>query len=228
MTDAPTLRRQAVIVMARRLGSRGGGAGGIHGDGDHGSRPYERRDRPGPVPGRCVVADITPIRPRSRGRHRLRRITRGRRRVTAAGLAVAAAALSGQIARADRPAPAPTESARKPAGSPTAVSSQAVERAPGAGRRTATVSVPVRIADAGAVRLLRPGDHVDVISGADGTESSRVVARGARVDRLPGSVETGPVGAADGGALVVLRVPRGTATALAGAGAAGRLAVTLC
>jgi Flp pilus assembly protein CpaB len=92
----------------------------------------------------------------------------------------------------------------------------------------ATVSVPVRIADAGAVRLLRPGDRVDVISGADGTGPSRVVARSARVDRLPRSVETGPVGAADGGALVVLRVPRGTATALAGAAAAGRLAVTLC
>jgi hypothetical protein len=214
--------------MARRIGSHGGGAGGIHERGGLRPRLHERRDRPGPVPGPCVVADITPIRPRPRGRHRLRRITRGRRRVTAAGLAVAAAALSGQIARADRPAPAPAESARKPAGSPTAVSSRPVERHQGAGRHGTTVSVPVRIADAGAVRLLRPGDRVDVISGADGTGRSRLVARGARVDRLPRSVETGPVGTADGGALVVLRVPRGTATALAGAGAAGRLAVTLC
>ncbi len=87
---------------------------------------------------------------------------------------------------------------------------------------------PVRIADAAAVRLLHPGDRVDVIAGQGGTERARVVARSARVDRVPRSVETDPVGEADGGALVVLRVPRRTATALAGAGASGRLAVTLC
>ncbi|NLU75725.1 hypothetical protein HCC61_24235 [Streptomyces sp. HNM0575] len=178
------------------------------------------------------MADFTPVRPGSRGGHRLRRLTHGKRRVTAAGLAVAAAALSAQIARGDRSGPAHTEAGRASARVPTAATSRGVGRPPSAREHSATasagVSAPVRIADAATVRLLRPGDRVDVIAGADGTEPARVVARGARVDRLPGSVETGPVGAEDNGALVVLRVPRRTATALAGAGAAGRLAVTLC
>lgn len=87
---------------------------------------------------------------------------------------------------------------------------------------------PVRIADAAAVRMLHRGDRVDVIAGPGGTEEPRVVARSALVDGVPGPGETDPVGATRDGALVVLRVPRTTATALAGAGAGGRLAVTLC
>ncbi|RAJ62399.1 hypothetical protein K378_03749 [Streptomyces sp. Amel2xB2] len=67
-----------------------------------------------------------------------------------------------------------------------------------------------------------------MIAGSGGTEAARVVARRVLVDRVPGPGETDPVGATEDGALVVLRVPRATATALAGAGADGRLAVTLC
>jgi Flp pilus assembly protein CpaB len=86
----------------------------------------------------------------------------------------------------------------------------------------------VRIADAATVRLLRPGDRVDVIAAAEQTAAAgggaRVVARGALVTELP---EPGD-GVAESGALVVLSVPRATAARLVGAGATARLAVTLC
>ena len=105
----------------------------------------------------------------------------------------------------------------------------------------------MRITDAATVRLLRPGDRVDIIAvpaersaeqpaGPDG--EAQVVAHGALVTKVPeptgNSVGTGDEGAAwgdagngDGGALVVLSVPRSTATRLAGASATARLAVTL-
>ncbi|MCZ0979944.1 hypothetical protein O1L60_15715 [Streptomyces diastatochromogenes] len=90
------------------------------------------------------------------------------------------------------------------------------------------VSAPVRIADAATVRLLRPGDRVDVIAAPDSTlgaeGEARVVAMGARVAEVPRPDETRP----DGGALVVLTVPRPTAAALAGAGVTSQLAVTVC
>ncbi|WP_251055454.1 hypothetical protein, partial [Streptomyces sp. ISL-66] len=85
------------------------------------------------------------------------------------------------------------------------------------------VSAPVRIADAGTVRLLRPGDRVDVVA-AERTGAPRVVAAGARVAEVPDPEK----GVGDGGALVVLSVPRETARALVGAGTVSRLAVTLC
>jgi hypothetical protein len=100
------------------------------------------------------------------------------------------------------------------------------------------VRAPVRIADAGAVRLLRPGDLVDVLA------AGRVVASGVSVVAIPQQVGGTPVEAAPpdsaegeapsangggpGGALVVLSVPRGVAAALSGAAASNPLAVTLC
>ncbi|MFI1470649.1 hypothetical protein [Streptomyces wuyuanensis] len=104
------------------------------------------------------------------------------------------------------------------------------------------VSAPVRIADAETVRLLEPGDRVDVIAaprepagtafgrgagtgGASRTgPDARIIVTGARVARVPRAAE----GFGDGGALIVLAVPRPVATELAGAGATSRLAVTLC
>lgn len=95
------------------------------------------------------------------------------------------------------------------------------------------VSAPVRIADAATVRLLRPGDRVDVIAaeqtatemgagaGTRAGTGARVVARGAVVTRIP---EAGDAGE---GALVVLSVPRSTAVRLVGAGTTARLAVAL-
>lgn len=95
-----------------------------------------------------------------------------------------------------------------------------VKAAPAAVR---LVSAPVRIADAAAVRLLRPGDRVDVVA-AERSGPPRVVAAGALVAEVPTAEE----GVGDGGALVVLSVPRDTARALVGAGTTARLAVTLC
>ncbi|MFG2620514.1 hypothetical protein ACGFXC_23155 [Streptomyces sp. NPDC048507] len=143
----------------------------------------------------------------SRAGGRLRRAVRRKRRLTAAGLAVVAAALAvgGTEARASRIAAPP---AVKP---PPAV--------------VRMVSAPVRIADAATVRLLRPGDRVDVVA-AERSGPHRVVAEGARVSEVPAPDVNQGIG--DGGALVVLSVPRDTARALVGAGAAARLAVTLC
>lgn len=88
------------------------------------------------------------------------------------------------------------------------------------------VSAPVRIADAATVRLLQPGDRVDVVAAeetATGGEAG-VIARGALVTKVPEPLD----GEVDSGALVVLSVPRSTAARLAGASATARLAVTLC
>jgi Flp pilus assembly protein CpaB len=90
------------------------------------------------------------------------------------------------------------------------------------------VTAPVRIADAATVRLLRPGDRVDVIAAEEsptGTDA-RVVARRVRVTQVP-QVATSQDSVVEGGALIVLSVPYGTASRLAGAGATARLAVTL-
>ncbi|MFJ2596242.1 hypothetical protein [Streptomyces erythrochromogenes] len=140
-----------------------------------------------------------------RGSGRLRRALRRRRRAASAALAVVAAALAvgGTEAQASRGAPPPV-----------------VKPPPAAVRM---VSAPVRIADAATVRLLRPGDRVDVVA-AERAQQPRVVAAGATVAEVPDPDK----GVGDGGALVVLSVPRDTARALVGAGATARLAVTLC
>jgi len=99
-------------------------------------------------------------------------------------------------------------------------------------RAVEMVAAPVRIADGATVRLLRPGDRVDVVAAQETATGgdARVVARGARVTKVPeplgGGGDAG--GVADSGALVVLSVPRSTAVHLAGAGATARLAVTVC
>jgi hypothetical protein len=70
--------------------------------------------------------------------------------------------------------------------------------APRPGRRASpdVVAVPVRIADGATVRLLRPGDRVDVIAvpfapagtaADDGGPAARVVATGVRVRAVPGA-----------------------------------------
>ncbi|WP_443032480.1 hypothetical protein [Streptomyces sp. DH18] len=187
---------------------------------------------PAPVPAPCGVGPFGPLRVRGGGADRLRRMLRRQRRAAAAGLALAGAALattglSGTDGEAARPPDAP----------------------PGAGRSSVRlVSAPVRIADPETVRLLRPGDRVDVIAVDDADDEARVVARGVRVAKVPypgsrpgghaadvsGAGADGTGGAddiggarAENGALVVLSVERSTATALLGAGASGRLAVAV-
>ncbi|MEU1122785.1 RcpC/CpaB family pilus assembly protein [Streptomyces sp. NPDC005899] len=113
-------------------------------------------------------------------------------------------------------------------------------------QRVRLVSAPVRIADAAAVGLLRPGDRVDVLAAYEGEPKARLVARDVRITRIPrgqdgsGADDSGPDGSgparadapyggadAGSGALVVLAVPRATAAALAGAGVSGTLVVAV-
>ncbi|MER5550261.1 RcpC/CpaB family pilus assembly protein [Streptomyces sp. NPDC002793] len=174
--------------------------------------------RPAP-PAPCGVPSFGPLRVRGGGGQRLRRVLRGQRRALAAGFALTSAVLAVSGLGGERGA------AALPGGAP-----------PGPERRAVRlVSAPVRIADAEAVGLLRPGDRVDVIAAVDGDAEARVVARDVRVAKVPrgtgvgrtaslgADVGTGP----GGGALVVLSVERDTATALAGAGASGQLAVAV-
>ncbi|WP_241740985.1 hypothetical protein [Streptomyces sp. L2] len=175
------------------------------------------------APATREVPDFAPVRVRG-GRYRLQRLVRRRGRAVAAGLVVTAAALvaAGPRTAAD---PHPAEHAR---GRPLARPAQR-PGPPGAAVATAgarMVTAPVRIADAATVRLLRPGDRVDVIAAEDPATGgrARVLARGVRVAQVPE-----PLADTEGdGALVVLSVPRGAAARLVGASATARLAVTLC
>jgi hypothetical protein len=171
------------------------------------------------------VPPFAPLRVRG-GAQRLRRAVWRQRRTMAAGLAVTAAALAASTARgADTPAAPAGQEARGGAGAGAPAAA-----APTRGHRPASalVSAPVRIADAATVRLLRPGDRVDVIAASDSPAGedaeAKVVASGVRVAEVPGPGDD-PM---ESGALVVLTVPRATATVLAGAAANSRLAVTLC
>ncbi|MGW6141630.1 RcpC/CpaB family pilus assembly protein [Streptomyces sp. NPDC055140] len=185
------------------------------------------------TPPTCEVPHFAPLRVRG-GRWRSRRAGRHRRRAVAAGLALTAAVLV---------AAGPSGAGSTGSGSSGAGSSGSESSGSGrerVRRSVVTVSAPVRIADAAAVRLLRPGDRVDVVAAGAGAgagdgpgsggQGGRVVAAGARVSSVPDSAESaesaGEV-AAEGGALVVLSVPRETAARLAGAGATSRLAVAL-
>ncbi|MFI7386045.1 RcpC/CpaB family pilus assembly protein [Streptomyces sp. NPDC049813] len=168
------------------------------------------------TPPTSEVPSFPPVRVRG-ARGRTGRPGRRRRGpAVVAGLALSAVALAAAVPSSgagrghERAQAPPRERARGPA---------------------VTVSAPVRIADAGAVRLLRPGDRVDVVAArADGRPGVRVLASGARVASVPeeGTASEQPGDpAAGGGSLVVLSVGRATAVRLAGAGAGSRLAVTL-
>jgi len=88
------------------------------------------------------------------------------------------------------------------------------------------VATPVRIADAGAVRLLRAGDVVDVLAAStdrSGVAAARAVASDVRVLAVPSPDDS----AFDDGALVVLATTSGTAALLARAGVTSRLSVTI-
>ncbi|MFC9638099.1 hypothetical protein ACFTZF_06025 [Streptomyces mirabilis] len=170
------------------------------------------------------VPQFAPVHVRG-GRYGLRRLTRHKRRAVAAGLAVTAAALvaagPGDAGRArGHPTTAPPSTSTSTPMSSSSPSPSATASVRGRDA-VETVAAPVRIADAATVRLLRPGDRVDVIA-ADGGSEGRVVAAGARVAEVPDFAAT------ESGALVVLSVPRATAARLAGAGTTARLAVTLC
>lgn len=86
------------------------------------------------------------------------------------------------------------------------------------------VAAPVRIADAGAVALLRVGDTVDVVAAdPQGRREAVTVAERAAVVALP---RAGDSALASGG-LVVLAVTADTARSLAAAAVSGYLSVVL-
>ncbi|MDH3036009.1 hypothetical protein [Streptomyces sp. TRM75561] len=188
------------------------------------SSAYRRSPFPRPhgadVPPPCEVPHFDPVR--VRGALPLAGLLgRYRRRAVAAGLAVTAAALVAAGPRDTDRSRGHPEPARAAAGTPVPSNDDA--RPVRQRRAGAKVSAPVRIADAATVRLLRPGDRVDVIAAEETVSGgdARVVARGARVTEVPEPPD------GDGGALVVLSVPRDTAAELAGASTTARLAVTL-
>jgi Flp pilus assembly protein CpaB len=84
--------------------------------------------------------------------------------------------------------------------------------------------VPVRIGDAGSVRLLRPGDRVDLVAAdPQGGRDAVVVGRGVPVLAIPRARDPGPTGAA----LVVLGLPESSVRRVAGASASAILSVVL-
>ena len=106
------------------------------------------------------------------------------------------------------------------------------------------VAAPVRLADAEAAALVRPGDVVDVYAASgdavlgdpglatagssDSSSRARLVADGARVLAVPPAVSTGDTQApTSDGALLVLAVGPETARALAGAASAERLSLVI-
>jgi pilus assembly protein CpaB len=94
------------------------------------------------------------------------------------------------------------------------------------------VAAPIRIADAGATRLVRPGDVIEVLAADEGAAmagaEARLVAAGVRVVVVPG--EDGSLLAEDGfgeGALIVLATTSETAARLAAAAITSRLSFTI-
>ncbi|MFF3261121.1 hypothetical protein ACFYWO_18345 [Streptomyces sp. NPDC002932] len=171
-----------------------------------------------PAPAPCGVPAFPPLRVRGGGGHRMWRAAWRRRRAMAAGLALTAAALAASGFGGGGDGGTGPEAA----GAAASTAGTARERA---SPPVHLVSAPVRIADAATVRLLRPGDHVDVIASAGSGTDARVLARSARVAQVPQTSAGSPT---ENGALVVLSVPRATAATLAGAGASAGLAVILC
>jgi pilus assembly protein CpaB len=96
-----------------------------------------------------------------------------------------------------------------------------------------TVNVPVRIADAEAVALLRPGDVVDVLGAApsvdgSGSTPARLLASAVRVLTVPETdVGSGLGHLGSDGALVLVTTTSATASRLAGAAVTDRLSLVL-
>ena len=87
------------------------------------------------------------------------------------------------------------------------------------------VAVPVRVADPGAVALLRVGDRVEVIAAdPQGRSEAVVVASEAPVVAVPRATEGGALAS---GGLVVLAVTDETARALAAAAVSGYLSLAI-
>ena len=96
----------------------------------------------------------------------------------------------------------------------------------------APVAAPVRIADAEAVALLRPGDVIDVLGAAPSADGggtpARLLASAVRVLTVPTTADESSLRDLGGdGALIVVTTSSTTATRLAGAAVTDRLSVVL-
>jgi Flp pilus assembly protein CpaB len=94
------------------------------------------------------------------------------------------------------------------------------------------VAVPVRVADAGAVTLLRVGDRVDLVAASPEGGDATAVVSGAPVIALPDPADSegglaGGVGGPASGGLVVVAVTGSEALALAQAAVTSVLSVVL-
>jgi len=90
------------------------------------------------------------------------------------------------------------------------------------------VAVPVRIADAEAVSLLRPGDHVDLVAADPRRATASYVAMGVPVLALPVPEDHAEApGAALTGRLVVVAVSPSDVARIAGAAATGLLSFAM-
>lgn len=100
-----------------------------------------------------------------------------------------------------------------------------------AGLGAGLVATPVRIADAEAARLVRPGAVVDVLAAGGGMEggavTARLVAAAVRVLAVPTAVDGDGFGGNQDGALVLLATTDETAARLAGAAVTDRLSLVL-
>jgi hypothetical protein len=86
------------------------------------------------------------------------------------------------------------------------------------------VVAPLRLADAGLVELLQPGDLVDVLGADERSAEARVVAPAVRVVTVPARDDT--TSTETSGGLVLVEVSATAATELVQAAAAGSLTVT--
>ncbi|MFF2651849.1 hypothetical protein [Streptomyces sp. NPDC058045] len=181
------------------------------------AHPTPRHPTPPPpdTPPTRTVPHFAPVRVRG-GSGGSARLTRHRRRALAAGIALTTAAL---VAAAGPDAPHPRTQAPAPPAPPAEAAPAAAPHPPPQGH----VRAPIRVADAETVRLLHPGDRVDVVTAGDptgGDTTGKVLATGARVVSAEDS-------SGEDGALIVVEAPRPTAARLVAAGASSRLAVTL-
>ena len=95
------------------------------------------------------------------------------------------------------------------------------------------VATPVRIADAGAVRLVRPGDRIDVLAAGVPSELAAAGLTAAEVEVVASDVqvvtvpkESDDVAVVDG-ALIVVATSEQVAEHLAAAAVTSRLSLTL-
>ncbi|MEY9213873.1 Flp pilus assembly protein CpaB [Thermobifida halotolerans] len=104
---------------------------------------------------------------------------------------------------------------------------------PAAGYGADLVAAPVRLADADAVALLRPGSRIDVLAAvgdplaAGFAGDGAVAARTIVADRPVVAVPSADPAAGEAGALVVLAVTEEEARSLAGHAGAGRLSIAI-